>query len=123
MGALPRAATPIVLTLASVVIGAAASLGLASDSLGAATAGTPRCTSAGLTVTPVLSGSTVASVTVAGLPSGCGGAVLQVAANNGSANGSGSGTVPAGGGSVTVALGTAPGLTTNLQADLLITGP
>jgi hypothetical protein len=108
---------------AGLVVGAASSLAFSSDSLGAATVTVPRCTTAGLVVTHNLSAGTVASVTVAGLPSGCGSATLQVTVNNGTTNGSGSGTVPSGGGSVTVTLGTAPAVTTALQTDLVVVGP
>ncbi len=113
----------VVLGLGGVVLGAAASLSIATDSFGASTVAAPRCTTAGLAVTPLLSGTTVASVNVAGLPSTCGGGLLQATVNNGAMTGSGSATIPAGGGSVTVTLATAPSVTADLEADLLITGP
>jgi hypothetical protein len=108
---------------ASVGVALAASLSLSGNSLGAATASTPRCTAAGLGVLQVLSGSNVVSVTVGSLPSGCGGATLQATLNNGTTSSSGSTTVPAGGGSVTVTLGAAVALSQVDEIDLVLTGP
>jgi hypothetical protein len=105
------------------VVGAAASLALGSGTLGAAAIGTPRCTTAGLGVTHNLSAGTVISVTVANLPASCGGATLQATVNNGQTNGSGSASVPSGGGSVTVTLGLAQSVTTAAQTDIVVLGP
>lgn len=113
----------LVTTVASVVFGAAASLNLAPDTLGAARVAMPRCTTAALTVVPNLAGSNVASVTVSGLPASCGTATLQVTVANGTTTGSGSAAVPAAGGSVTVALGTTPALTASTRTDILLVGP
>ncbi|MDH4333761.1 MAG: hypothetical protein OEW24_00610 [Chloroflexota bacterium] len=118
-----RAAAATLLLATGVVIGAAASLSLTSGTLGAATTTVPQCTTAGLTVFQNLSGSTVVSVTVGAIPAACAGATLQVTVNNGVTNASGSATVPGGGGSVTVALGTAPAVTTSEQTDLVMVGP
>src|SRR6266850_652780 len=82
----------------------AASLSFSGGSLGMTSTSTPRCTSAGLGVIQNLSGSNVISVTVSSLPSGCATATLQVTLNNAITSSSGSATVPAGGGSVTVTL-------------------
>ncbi len=108
---------------ALVVTGAAASLGLTSDSLGAASVSMPRCTTAGLGVTQNLSGSNVISVTVSNLPSSCGNATLPVAVNNGTASSSGSAAVPAAGGSVTVTLAAAVAVSTAETTDLVVLGP
>jgi len=108
---------------ASVGIALAASLTMSSSSLGAARVSTPRCTAVGLGVLQVLSGSNVVSVTVSSLPSGCGGATLQATLNNGTTSSSGSTTVPAGGGSVTVTLGSAIALGQVDEIDLVLTGP
>ena len=113
----------VVLGAMSAVVGAAASVSLASDGLGAARAAAPRCTAAGLTVFQNLSVGTVVSVTVGNLPVACGGATLQVTVNNGVTSGSGSISVPAGGGSVTVVLGIAPLVTAAEQTDLVVIGP
>jgi len=118
---LPAALIPV--TLLAVAVGAAASLGLTSHALGAATVSTPRCVSTGMSVFQNLSGANVASVTVGSIPSACAGATLLVTANNGSATGSGSTTVPAGGGSVTVTLGSAPAATAAETTDLVLVGP
>jgi len=111
------------LTILGVVVGAAASASFATDTLGAATTATPRCTSAGLSVLQNLSAATVASVTVGTLPAACGGATLQVTVNNGVTNSSGSAAVPTGGGSVTVTLGIPPAVTASEQTDLVLVGP
>ncbi|MBI3750519.1 MAG: hypothetical protein HY263_02525 [Chloroflexi bacterium] len=114
----------VVLVLALGVTGAfAASLSASTGTLGAARVATPRCTAAGLSVLQNLSSGTVVSVTVANLPSACGNATLQVTVNNGAANASGSGTVPAAGGSVTITLGSAPAVAAAEQTDLVIIGP
>ncbi|MDQ6793315.1 MAG: hypothetical protein M3067_00550 [Chloroflexota bacterium] len=113
----------VLLSIMGAVLGAAASVNLSSDTLGAARAATSRCTAAGLTVFPNLSAGTVVSVTVGGLPAACGGATLQATVNNGVTSGSGSIAVPAGGGSVTVVLGSAPAVTTAEQTDLVVIGP
>jgi hypothetical protein len=113
----------LALGAAGAVVGAAASLAVTSDTLGAARVATPRCTAAGLTVFQNLSAGTVISVTVGGLPAACGGGTLQVSVNNGAVNAAGSAAVPAGGGSVTVALGSAPAVSTAEQTDLVVIGP
>lgn len=119
-----RRITAIVLIGAfGAVVGAAASLSLSSRTLGAATAATPRCTTAGLTVFQNLSAATVISVTVGAIPAACAAATIQVTLNTGAANASGSSTVPAGGGSVTVTLGSAPTVAVADQIDLVMVGP
>ena len=123
MTILRRIVAVILVTASGAVIGAAASLSFASGTLGAATTATPRCTTAGLTVLQNLSAGTVISVTVGALPAACGGATLQVTVNNGVTNASGSAAVPGGGGSVTVALGSAPAVTAAEQTDLVLVGP
>ena len=55
----------------------------------------PRCDTDGVTIVPVLSGANVASVTVGGISANCAGGTLSVNVNNGVANSSGSGVVPA----------------------------
>jgi len=113
----------LALCAAAAVIAAAASLAVSSVSLGATTVATPRCTAAGLSVIQNLSALTVASISVSGLPAACGGATIQVTLNNGVTNSSGSATVPAGGGSVTVALAVPPAVTAVEQTDLVLIGP
>jgi hypothetical protein len=113
----------VVVTAAAVGLGMAASLNLAAGSLGSRSIATPRCTSTGLLVTQNLSGTTVVSVTVAGIPAGCAGAVVQATVNNGAVSGSGSATVGAGGGSVSVTLATAPAVTAAELTDVVLIGP
>ena len=123
MSTLRRIAALIVMTAAGAAVGVAASLNLASSSLGAATTATPRCTSAGLTVLQNLTAGTVASVTVGGIPAACGGATLQVTVNNGVTNSGGSAVVPGGGGSVVVTIAVPPVVTASEQTDLVLVGP
>jgi hypothetical protein len=119
-----RAALLLVLVIGSSAVGHAASLALGSgSSLGAARAATPRCTAAALVVTPTLSGSNVASLTVGNVPVACGGATLQATMSNGATSGSGSVVVPGAGGSVVVALSPAPALTTATTTHLVFVGP
>jgi len=120
---LRRIATSVATLAAWTVVGAAASMTVSADSIGAAVANTPRCTSAALSVLPNLSSGTVVSVTVANVPSACGGATLQATVNNGVANASGSSVVPAAGGAVTVTLSGAPALVVADQIDLVVVGP
>jgi hypothetical protein len=110
------------LTVAAVVAGYAAAIDLQS-SLGSGSASVERCTSAALGVHGDLTGNDVASVTVSSVPASCGNATIQVAVDNGTAHASGSSTVPAGGGSVTVSLGTPVTMGTNVEIDVLLLGP
>jgi hypothetical protein len=110
-------------TMLGAAIAFAASLTLDGRSLGMASVSTPRCTTAGIGVIQNLSGSNVISVSVSGLPAGCGSATLQVTVNNNVASSSGSATVPAGGGAVTVALGAAVAIAAIEEVDLVLTGP
>lgn len=111
------------LSAAGAILGATASLAVTSNTLAAAMVATPRCTAAGLSVLQVLTGATVTSITVSGLPAACGTATLQVTVNNGATNATGSAAVPAGGGLVTVILGGAPAVSTVDQIDLVLVGP
>jgi len=101
----------------------ASSLPVSSDALGAAASTVPRCASGALTVAPNLSSSNVASVTVSGIPSTCGGGTLAVTVNNGTTYSSGSAAVPGGGGAVTVTLATAVAVTSGMQLETDFTGP
>lgn len=105
------------------VIGMAASVSLSTSHLGSSSTATPRCTTNGLPLVQNLSGTSVASVTVSGIPAGCGSATLYATVNNGTTNSSGSAAVPAGGGVVTVTLAAAVPATTVDQADIVLVGP
>lgn len=111
------------LMVVGVSVGLAASLSLSPGSLGAARVVVPRCTSTGFGVVNNLTGNNVVSVTVSSLPAACGGATVQVAVNNGSVSSTGSGTVPAAGGSVTITLAASVADTTFAETDVLLTGP
>ena len=113
----------IAIAVLGLQVGAAASQAITSTGLGAAKTAVPRCTTTGLGVIQNLTASTVASVTVSGLPAGCGGATVQVAVNNGTASSSGSAAVPGAGGSVTVTMAVPPAVSATEQIDLLLVGP
>jgi hypothetical protein len=65
----------------------------------------------------------VTSVTISGIASACGKATLSVTVNNGTANSTGTGVVPASGGSMTVALAAGVAMKDSDQIDVTITGP
>lgn len=123
MGRLPLIVSILLLGAGGTVVGLAASLGVATGTIGTDLKVAPRCTNAALQVVPLLTSGLVSSVTVSTLPAGCGGATLKVSVNNGTASGSGSATVPGGGGSVTVPISVAPLLDANVQTDLVLEGP
>lgn len=123
MRRLRLATTVLLLGACGTVVGVAASLGVATGTIGTDLDVAPRCTNAALQVIPVLTTGAVSSVIVSTLPAGCGGATLKVSVNNGTASGSGSVTVPGGGGSVSVPISVAPLLDANVQTDLVLEGP
>ena len=110
-------------TLLSAVLGFGSSLPQSSRTLGANAASVPRCDTDGVTVVQNLSGSNVVSVTVSGIAGACGGGSLSLDVNNGMANSSGSGTVPGGGGTMTVTLSSAVAARDAEQTDISISGP
>ena len=103
--------------------GFASSLPTASQKLGASSAPVGRCDTDGVTVLQNLSGANVASVTVGGIASACGGGTLSLTLYNGTTSSSGSGLVPAGGGSLTVSLASAVALKDSDRIDIVIPGP
>jgi hypothetical protein len=105
------------------VNGFASSLPSSSNTLGAGGAGVAKCQSSAITVTQTLSGSNVASVTVAGLSSTCGNGALTAAVDNLTSSSSGSATIPSGGGSVTVTIATAVPAKDVERIDVSIAGP
>jgi hypothetical protein len=121
--------TTIVLTsviaglAAAAVSGAADSLSLASQQVGAANVAVPKCSTAGMTAFENVTGSSIVSVTVSQIDAACAGGTLSLTVNNGTATGGGSAAVPGGGGSMTVALGTAFPFTNNASVDLVVAGP
>jgi hypothetical protein len=105
------------------LVGHAASLGAGSQSLGGNSAAVGRCDTDGVGIVQNLSGANVVSVTVSQIASACGNASISVTLNNGTTNSSGSGTVPAGGGSLTVSLGSAIAAKDGEEIDVSINGP
>lgn len=104
-------------------LGFASSLPTATKKLGASSAAVARCDTDGVTILQNLSGTNVASVTVGSIASSCGGATLSLTFNNGTTSSSGSGAVPAGGGSMTVTLAAAVALKDSGRIDVAISGP
>ena len=105
------------------VSGQAASLSFPGSLIGAGSVAVTRCTNTGLSVIQTVVTTSVTGIVVSGFPSTCGGATVLVTVNNGSVNSSGSGTVPAGGGSVTVTLASVVAVAVSDQIDLAVTGP
>jgi hypothetical protein len=110
-------------TAAGAVSGFATSLGWSAGTIGAGTVPTTRCTNAGLSIVPNLTGAVVTSVTVASVPATCGGSTLRVTADDGASTGSGSMTVPGAGGAVVVTLGGAPVLAASVTIHTIMEGP
>lgn len=103
--------------------GLAAGLASGSRALGADQATVARCDTDGVSIVQNLSGTNVISVTVGLIAPACGTAAISVNMNNGTANSSGSGTVPSGGGSVTITLSSAVAADDAGQIDVVISGP
>ena len=99
-------------------LGFASSLPTATRKLGANSAAV-----GGVTILQNLTGTNVVSVTVGGIASTCGGATLSLTLNNGLTSSSGSGVVPAAGGSMTVALAAAVAVRDSARIDVVIPGP
>ena len=105
------------------VAGHAASLSATTPTLATAGVALARCDTDGFTVIPNLTTINVTSVTVGQIAAACAGGVLAATVNNGIINSSGSGTVPGGGGSLTVTLGVPVPAKDSEQIDVAITGP
>ena len=97
----------------------ASSLTDTSQTVGAGKAAVARCETGGVT-TLYNAGTTVTSVIVSNIASGCAGATMKVTVNNHTTTSSGSGTVPAGGGSLTVNV-TSIVLTQSMQNEISVT--
>jgi len=105
------------------IIGHATSIGTASATVGAGRAAVARCDNDGITVTQVLTGNNVTIVAVSGIAPACGGGSLSATVSNGAAGSTGVATVPAGGGSMTVALASGVAMKDTDEIDVAITGP
>ncbi len=80
----------------------AASLNRTTNTVGAGNASVGRCDTDGVTTVYGLNTTNVTSVIVSNIASACGGATMKVTVNNQATTSSGTGTVPGGGGSLTV---------------------
>jgi hypothetical protein len=117
------AGTVAAVTLAAIGFGYAASQSFGTKTLGGNNAAVSRCDTDGVTIVHNLSGSNVISVTIGSIASACATATLSVDVNNGTANSTGSGTVPAGGGSMTVSLAAGVAADDGMETDVAISGP
>lgn len=116
------------LTLAGVALGggvaSAASFGVGGGGLATAAVTVPRCSTAGTTVVETLGAGTITGVSISNLAAACQGGTLSVTVNaGGGTTGAGSGTVPNGGGGMTVTVSPAVAFVANAQIDLVIIGP
>jgi hypothetical protein len=116
-------ASVIACVAVAAVSGAADSLALASDQVGAASSAVPKCSTVGMAAVENVSGSSIVSVTVSQIDAACAGGTLSLTVNNGTINGSGLAAVPGGGGSITITLGSAVPFASNAGVDLLVAGP
>jgi hypothetical protein len=105
------------------LLGHAASLAAASNSLAMGRSAVTACDTDGVSVVQVLSGANVTVVTVSGIAPACGNGSISVALNNGSVSSTGTATVPAGGGSTSVTLAAAIAMKDSDEIDVAITGP
>src|SRR6476619_7392286 len=118
LGAGIGAAVGVVVLFA--IIGHATSIGTASSTVGAGRAAVARCDNDGITVTQLLTGNIV---TIAGIAPACGAGSLSPTVSNGTTSSTGVATVPAGGGSMTVALASGVAMKDPDEIDVAITGP
>ena len=119
------AGTALAAVTMPLLVGHAAGLSVDTGSLGAGTAVVPRCAPSGFGVVKTIDvlNSTVTAIVVSQIPAACGGAAIDVAVNNGSADSSQTGTVPPGGGSLTLTLLAPVPLTASEQIEVVVTGP
>jgi hypothetical protein len=96
----------VALVAATWVVGSAlaANLSTSSQTTGAGTSATTRCDNDGFSSIFELTSTDVSSVDVSDIASTCGSKTANVTVTNGTTTGSGSATIPAGGGSVTVTI-------------------
>jgi len=124
----PRAVVRLLATLllvvaGSAVVGRASSLGGSSNTLGAAVAATPRCGTAGISMVEV-GGANISSLSLGNIPATCAGATLTATLNNnGGTTRTVTGTVPAGGGTMSLTITPTVPLTVAAQVDIVMTGP
>jgi hypothetical protein len=113
----------VALSAALALPGFASGLSWSSKTLGGSGATVSKCDSDGVSVIQNLSGANVVSVTVSGIAAACATGALSVTVDNATTSSSGTGTVPAGGGSMTVALTVAVPAKDAEEIDVAITGP
>lgn len=110
MGARKRTWWPWVVgtAVAALASASAAKLTVSDGAIAAGKGALATCDANGVTVAQNVSGTDVASVDVAGIDATCAGGTVKVTVRNGTdAAQEGTGTIPAGGGSVTVTLASA----------------
>ena len=114
-----------VVGLAGVRMASAATVSSSTANLAAVQVAVPRCSTPGMQVIETVSNSaTITAVTVNGIDPVCAGGVLDLTVNSGGGTTTGgSATVPSGGGSLTITLGTPPALVAGSEVDLVVVGP
>ncbi|HTG47743.1 MAG TPA: hypothetical protein VK646_08830 [Actinomycetota bacterium] len=122
-GVVTVAAALVVVACAATTVAFAASLPPTSRTLGAGKTAVPSCDTGGFSIVLNLTAANVSSVTIGGIAAACATGVLSVNVNNGTTNSSGTGTVPAGGGSMTVTLAATVPFRQASEVDVAITGP
>jgi len=107
------------LTLLAVVTGFATSLTAGSAGVGAGNAAAARCDTSGVTTVYTLTTTNVTGVTVSNIDAACAGKSIKVTLDNKLTTSSGSGTVPAGGGSMSITV-TAIAVTQIMQDEISV---
>jgi hypothetical protein len=115
------AATAAVAAFATV--GHASSVGVTTKTLGAGSSAVARCDTDGVSVVQNLTGANVTGVTVSGIAAACATGTLSVAVNNGTTSSTGTAVVPAGGGSMTLALAAGVAMKDSDEVDVSVSGP
>jgi hypothetical protein len=120
------AAVALVL-LCGLCFASAASMSTTTASLAAARIAVPRCSTAGIQVLETVTGGgsgVVSPVVLNNIDAACAGGTLDLTLNSGGGSTvSASGTVPAGGGSMTLTLSPAPTLVVGGEVDIVVVGP
>ncbi len=114
------AAAGFVLAAWLYVPGLAASMTDTSKTEGAGNSAISKCDADGFTTLLNSTSGNVTTISVSGIASACGGSTLNARVANGVTSQSGSVAIPAGGGSVTVTLGTSIALTDSMSTDYFI---
>ncbi|MGH9036647.1 MAG: hypothetical protein ACRD0O_12870 [Acidimicrobiia bacterium] len=110
--------------VAAVAVASAARLTVSDGAIAAGKGAPAVCDADGVTVAQVVSGTSVASVDVAGIAADCAGGTVKVTVRNGTDTAQeGTATIPAGGGSVNVSLASPVPLKDSHLIGVFLQGP